>query len=81
MNLTLLGNQPLPSEALRDHARALRASPRSGTCAARATAENQGCRGLEAQGSVDVPVIRDQMANILESGRDAFIQRKKKYEF
>ena len=37
--------------------------------------------GLEAQGSIDVPVIRDQVASILEGGRDAFIQRKEKYEF
>lgn len=43
--------------------------------------ENQGCLGLEAQGSIDVPEIRDQVANILEGGRDAFIQRKDKYEF
>ena len=28
-----------------------------------------------------VPVIRDQVASILEGGRDAFIQRKEKYEF
>jgi hypothetical protein len=44
-------------------------------------AENQECLGLEAQGSIDVPVIRDQVASILEGGRDAFIQRKEKYEF
>lgn len=43
--------------------------------------ENQGHLGLEAQGSIDVPVIRDQVASILEGGRDAFIQRKEKYEF
>lgn len=44
-------------------------------------AENQGHLGLDAQGSIDVPVIRDQVASILEGGRDAFIQRKEKYEF
>lgn len=33
------------------------------------------------QGSIDVPAIRDQVANILEGGRAAFIQRKEKYEF
>lgn len=44
-------------------------------------AENQGCLGLEAQGSIDVPAIRDQVASILEGGRNAFIQRKEKYEF
>ncbi|BBG30502.1 TrlF family AAA-like ATPase [Zymobacter palmae] len=45
------------------------------------TADNQGCLELETQGSIDVPVIRDQVASILEGGRDAFIQRKEKYEF
>lgn len=45
------------------------------------TSENQGLLGLEAQGSIDVPLIRDQVASILEGGRDAFIQRKEKYEF
>ncbi|QXW18910.1 AAA family ATPase [Comamonas aquatica] len=44
-------------------------------------AENQGRLGLEAQGSIDVPSIRDQVASILEGGRDAFVQRKEKYEF
>ncbi len=44
-------------------------------------AENHGCLGLDAQGSIDVPVIRDQVASILEGGRDAFVQRKEKYEF
>jgi hypothetical protein len=44
-------------------------------------AENQGRLGLDAQGSIDVPAIRDQVASILEGGRDAFIQRKEKYEF
>lgn len=43
--------------------------------------ENHGSLNFEAQGSIDVPVIRDQVANILEGGRDAFIQRKEKYEF
>ncbi|MCH8619045.1 TrlF family AAA-like ATPase [Undibacterium sp. TS12] len=43
--------------------------------------ENQGSLGLDAQGSIDVPLIRDQVASILEGGRDAFIQRKEKYEF
>lgn len=43
--------------------------------------ENQGNLGLEAQGSIDVPLIRDQVARILEGGRDAFVQRKEKYEF
>jgi ABC-type lipoprotein export system ATPase subunit len=43
--------------------------------------ENHGALNFDAQGSIDVPVIRDQVANILEGGRDAFIQRKEKYEF
>jgi ABC-type lipoprotein export system ATPase subunit len=43
--------------------------------------EGQGSLGMDAQGSIDVPVIRDQVASILEGGRDAFIQRKEKYEF
>jgi len=43
--------------------------------------ENHGSLTFDAQGSIDVPVIRDQVANILEGGRDAFIQRKEKYEF
>lgn len=43
--------------------------------------ENQGSLGQEAQGSIDVPAIRDQVARILEGGRDAFTQRKEKYEF
>lgn len=36
---------------------------------------------LELEKAIDVPVIRDQVASILEGGRDAFIQRKEKYEF
>ena len=49
--------------------------------ASSAASENQGCLPLEAQGSIDVPAIRDQVASILEGGRDAFVQRKEKYEF
>lgn len=44
-------------------------------------ADDHGSLSFEAQGSIDVPVIRDQVASILEGGRDAFIQRKEKYEF
>lgn len=40
-----------------------------------------GSLGAEAQGSIDVPRIRDDVATILEGGRDAFMQRKAKYEF
>ena len=36
---------------------------------------------VEEQGSIDVPVIRDRVANILEGGREAFMQRKEKYGF
>jgi hypothetical protein len=43
--------------------------------------ENHGSLNFEAQGSIDVPTIRDQVADILEGGRDAFMQRKAKYEF
>lgn len=43
--------------------------------------DGHGSLSLAAQGSIDVPIIRDQVANILEGGRDAFIQRKEKYEF
>ncbi|MDB5995093.1 MAG: hypothetical protein JWP42_2229 [Pseudomonas sp.] len=43
--------------------------------------DNRGCLELEAQGSIDVAVIRDQVARILEGGREAFIQRMEKYEF
>lgn len=45
------------------------------------TVENHGTLSFDAQGSIDVPAIRDQVASILEGGRDAFIQRKEKYEF
>lgn len=45
------------------------------------TDELHGSLTFDAQGSIDVPEIRDQVANILEGGRDAFIQRKEKYEF
>ena len=35
----------------------------------------------EMQGSIDIPEIRDAVANILEGGREAFLQRKEKYGF
>lgn len=35
----------------------------------------------EAQGSTDEPAIRDQVARILEGGRDAFVQRKAIYGY
>lgn len=36
---------------------------------------------VEAQGSIDVPAIRELVAEILEGGREAFSQRKEKYGF
>ena len=36
---------------------------------------------VEAQGSIDIPAIRDQVASILEGGKEAFMQRKEKYGF
>lgn len=46
------------------------------------TASDQGGK-LEAdhQGSIDVPYIREQAAEILEGGKAAFTQRKEMYEF
>ena len=35
----------------------------------------------EAQGSIDLPTIRDQVTNLLEGGKEAFMQRKEKYGF
>ena len=35
----------------------------------------------QMQGSIDIPEIRDCVANILEGGREAFMQRKEKYGF
>ena len=34
-----------------------------------------------AQGSIDIPAIRDHSASILEGGKEAFMQRKEKYGF
>lgn len=36
---------------------------------------------VDAQGSIDVPEIRERVAEILEGGREAFSQRKEKYGF
>lgn len=36
---------------------------------------------VEAQGSIDIPAIRDQVASILEGGKEAFMQRKEKYGY
>ena len=35
----------------------------------------------EAQGSVDLPAIREKVADILEGGKEAFLQRQVKYGF
>ena len=36
---------------------------------------------INEQGSIDIPAIRDRVANILEGGKEAFMQRKEKYGF
>jgi len=43
--------------------------------------ENHGTLEPGHQGSIDVPYIREQAAEILEGGRTAFTQRKEMYEF
>lgn len=43
--------------------------------------ESHGTLDAASQGSIDVPQIRDSVAIILEGGREAFMQRKAKYEF
>ena len=35
----------------------------------------------EAQGSIDIPAIRDHAAGVLEGGKEAFMQRREKYGF
>ena len=49
-----------------------------GVCSA---SEDRAERPIEVQGSIDVPSIRDQVARILEGGKEAFMQRKEKYGF
>ena len=49
-----------------------------GVCSA---SDEQAEMPLEAQGSIDIPAIRDQVANILEGGKEAFMLRKEKYGF
>ncbi len=49
-----------------------------GTCSA---SEDRAEMPVDAQGSIDIPAIRDQVANILEGGKEAFMQRKEKYGF
>lgn len=43
--------------------------------------ENRGALDPAQQGSIDVPEIRQQVAQILEGGRSAFNQRKEMYGF
>ncbi len=43
--------------------------------------DGQGSMPSEAQGAIDVPVVREKAANILEGGRAAFNQRKLKYGY
>ena len=49
-----------------------------GVCSA---SEDRAEMPVEAQGSIDIPAIRDQVASILEGGKEAFMQRKEKYGF
>ena len=49
-----------------------------GVCSA---SEDRAEMPVEAQGSIDIPLIRDQVASILEGGKEAFMQRKEKYGF
>ena len=49
-----------------------------GVCSA---SEDRAEMAADAQGSIDIPAIRDQVASILEGGREAFMQRKEKYGF
>ncbi len=45
------------------------------------SSENQASMPEENQGAIDVSVVRDKTANILEGGKTAFNQRKEKYGF
>ena len=49
-----------------------------GVCSA---SEDRAEMPVGLQGSIDIPEIRDQVANILEGGKEAFLQRKEKYGF
>ena len=49
-----------------------------GVCSA---SEDQAEMSIDAQGSIDIPSIRDRAASILEGGKEAFMQRKEKYGF
>lgn len=43
--------------------------------------QDQAVLSTDGQGSIDIPEIRDQVANVLEGGKEAFMQRKEKYGF
>jgi len=43
--------------------------------------DGQATMPPEHQGAIDMPLIRAKAANILEGGKEAFNQRKAKYEF
>ena len=43
--------------------------------------DGQGTMPAESQGAIDVPIVREKAANILEGGRTAFNQRKLKYGY
>lgn len=43
--------------------------------------DHQAILPPESQGAIDVPLVRDKAANILEGGKAAFNQRKAKYGF
>jgi ABC-type lipoprotein export system ATPase subunit len=43
--------------------------------------DGQGVLAAENQGSIDVPLVREEVAKILEGGKDAFMQRKAKYNY
>ncbi len=43
--------------------------------------DNQAQIPVNAQGSIDIPVVRDHAASILDGGKEAFLQRREKYGF
>ena len=49
-----------------------------GVCSA---SEEHAEMPVELQGSIDIPEVRDEVARILEGGKEAFMQRKEKYGF
>ncbi len=45
------------------------------------SSEDRAEMPVAAQGSIDIPLIRDRVASILEGGKEAFMQRKEKYGY